>query len=108
MSRQKRTQRHDNGKVKLFYIPLDMATLETALPALTNSEVGELIRALFDYEKSGGEELKQISGNGKIIIGACVKNLEAAREKIDATSKKNKENIDKRYGRTPTELEPLE
>ena len=82
MSYKPRTERHENGIVKLKYLPFDIATFETALPFLSDAELGELTRALFDYERSGGEVLPQIKGNGNIIAGACIKNIEQARSKI--------------------------
>lgn len=108
MSKPKNTQRYDNGKVKLFFIPLDIATIDTAFPALTDEEIGELVRALWEYEKSAAEVMPDIKGGGRIIQGACQKNMEQAREKLNRQSIINTEKINKRYGKKSKELEPIE
>lgn len=87
-----------NNKIQLDYIMLSMRLLDDILDNCSNEDVGEIVRALYSYEKSSGEILPEIHGDGRFYTKSLINLIEEKREDLDCRSKTNRENsIKKSY-----------
>lgn len=76
-----------NNKIKLDYIMLSMRLLDDILDNCSDEDVGEIVRALYSYEKSSGEVLPKIHGDGRFYTKSLINLIEEKRENLDCRSK---------------------